>query len=421
MKKLLLFLLVLSNLFLNAQQIKGIFGEDNWMQSWANFKAKTTDYRSSNIILNGNIKVNTTLTADNVYLLMGTVRVTNNAILTIDPGTIIRGDTEDIGSLMICKGSKIFAKGTESLPIIFTSNKTASDRKAGDWGGLILLGNATLNTHGDKAFFGYDKNLTYNEYGGKDDNDNSGSLEYVRVEFGGKKDPTGYSSNGISLAGVGDKTTLENIMVSYSADDSIEVYGGVTSLYNVISYRSNDDDFDFTKGAQSTIYNSLAIRHPFVSDVLKSRCFEIESYDDVKNFDATKKKTLVKIKNVSLIDIPVEEIGLPKEAVYLNKEAELEIDNCIVTGFNTFVVFDNYYLDNENFKYIRINDCIIDNCLTFFSKINFTEGSEFNEDLTAVNKWFLNPLKANIISKNGYNNLFIEGDLKKQPDFRLKQ
>lgn len=420
MKKILIFLLICSNLSLKAQENKGIFGKENWLLSWSNFKSKTTDYRESNIILKGNIKVNTTLKANNVYLLSGTVRVINKAVLTIEPGTIIRVDTENIGALMICKGSKIIAKGTEINPIIFTSNKAASERKAGDWGGIIILGNATLNTHGGIAIFGYDKDPIYNSYGGKNDNDNSGILKYVRVEFGGKKDPTGYSSNGISLCGVGNKTTLENIMVSYSSDDSIEVYGGLTSLSNVISYRSTDDDFDFTKGANCTILNSLIIRHPYISDVLKSRCFEIETYDNIKNYDATKKKTSVKIKNVSLVDIPVDELGLKKEAIFLNKEAELEIDNCIVTGFNTFVVIDDYYFDQEKFKNIKISNSIVDNCLTFFSKINYDQESLYNEVLVPINDWFSAPKTGNIISKSGYKNLFIEGDLKKQPDFRLK-
>lgn len=420
MKKISLILFTILSFGINAQTKIGITGESNWLMGWTNFRPKTTDYRESTIILSANIKVNTTLTAKNIYLLTGTIRVINNAVLTIEPGTIIRGDLESSGALIISKGSKIIANGTDTNPIIFTSNKPSTERKAGDWGGLILLGNAPINTYGSIGFFGYEKDLKLNVYGGVKEDDSSGSLKFVRIEFGGKKDLTGYSSNGLSLAGVGNKTVLENIMISDSADDSIEVYGGNCTLSNVVSFRSGDDDFDFTQGAQCTVTNSVAIRYPFISDPLRSRCFEIESYDKIGSYDPTRKKTSIKIKNITLLNNDVNVSGLLKEAIYLNKDSFLEVKDCVVTGFKSFIAFNEFYFEKELYKNLKIKNLIVDNCSSVFSDSTYKVSFELNEIITTINEWFIKPTNNITTSEIGFAGLFLDNDMKKQPDFRLK-
>ncbi len=418
-KNTILFFLLLS-LSTIAQKKQGIVGDTNWLMGWTNFKPKTTDYRESTIILSGNIKANTTLFAKNIYLLTGTVRVINNATLTIEPGTIIKGDFQTVGALMITKGSKIIANGTESNPIIFTSNKPMDDRKPGDWGGLIILGGAPVNTFGSIGFFGYDKDPKLNVYGGDRVEDSSGIIKYVRLEFGGKKDQTGYSSNGISFAGVGNKTILENIMISDSADDSFEVYGGAFSILNAVSYRSGDDDFDFTQGAQCSVINSVAIRYPFISDPLRSRCFEIESYEKVGQFDPTRKKTSIKIKNMTLVNNDINVSGLLKEAIFLNKDCFLEANECVVTGFKSFIAFDDFFFDMELFKNIKIKNITVDNCFNVFSDTTFKVSFELNEIITLINEWFITPENNIVSTEIGFANMFIENDVKKSPDFRLR-
>ena len=110
--KLFVVTIILLSITLNAQQIKGITGETNWLTNWTNFKPGTTQYNETNQILTGSITQNLKLTKDNTYRLIGTVYVTNNAVLTIEPGTVIRGDKESCGTLVITKGSKIMAEGT---------------------------------------------------------------------------------------------------------------------------------------------------------------------------------------------------------------------------------------------------------------------------------------------------------------------
>ena len=125
--KLLLFTLALIVNISNAQNNHGIYGDTNWFAGWTNFKPKATEYAESNQTLSGEIKENKTLTKNNVYVLMGTVYVSNGATLTIEPGTVIRGDYNTTGTLVVVKGSKIIAEGTATNPIVFTSNKVGSE------------------------------------------------------------------------------------------------------------------------------------------------------------------------------------------------------------------------------------------------------------------------------------------------------
>ena len=107
-----------------AQQEKGIIGSTNWLNNWTEFKPNKKEYGEANRILTGNISVNTKLEKKNIYLLQGSVYVTNNAVLTIDPGTVILCDSESNASLVITKGATLIADGLETDPIVFTSNKS---------------------------------------------------------------------------------------------------------------------------------------------------------------------------------------------------------------------------------------------------------------------------------------------------------
>ncbi len=157
-KILLLFLSTFCVAQVQNPNTHGIVGEPNWFNNWTNFKPKSVEYARPTHILNGNISENMTLSKRNTYVLMGSVFVTNNAVLTIEPGTVIRGDFDTNGRLTIVKGSKIMAEGTVTDPIVFTSNKSTAERKPGDWGGVILMGNAPINRHGGVASSFYEPN-----------------------------------------------------------------------------------------------------------------------------------------------------------------------------------------------------------------------------------------------------------------------
>lgn len=154
MKKTLLTILAIGSMlfakaqFFDSTAYVGAFGETDWTSGWANFDPLNVDYRPTDAILEGEITTNTTLESDKTYLLKGFVYVKNGATLTIPAGTVIRGDKSTKGTLIVTRGSKIEAKGELYKPIVFTSNQPIGDRGYGDWGGIIILGNASMNAAG---------------------------------------------------------------------------------------------------------------------------------------------------------------------------------------------------------------------------------------------------------------------------------
>ena len=200
--------------------------------------------------LSGNVTASRTLFSDTVYTLSGYVKVTNGATLTIQPGTRIVGDTTVAGSsLWILRGAKINATGTATQPIVFTSARSSGNRKPGDWGGILIIGNGIINRTGTPIQTEGPGAVSENYAGGTDNNDNSGTLKYVRIEFGGYDvSGTGQELNALSSYAVGRGTTYEYIQTLMGLDDSFEWWGGAVDGRYLISYESSDDHFDWTEG-----------------------------------------------------------------------------------------------------------------------------------------------------------------------------
>ena len=206
-----IFLLLIGNIY--AQQEKGIFGKDNWLYNWTEFTPNQKDYGEATQILAGNITKDTKLTKRDVYLLLGSVFVKDGVTLTIEPGTVILGDYDSKASLTIAKGAKIIADGLETDPIVFTSNRTL--KRSGDWGGLIVLGDAPSNKFGNGSVASYypqldPSNYANTNFGGNNSNSSSGILRYVRIEYAGKRIRNVGYFNALLLAGVGNETVFEN-------------------------------------------------------------------------------------------------------------------------------------------------------------------------------------------------------------------
>lgn len=407
-------LTLLSSFFIQAQQQpKGIIGNSNWMTNWTNFNPAKMEYSEATNIIAGTIDKDTRLTKRNTYQLVGVVYVTNNATLTIEPGTVIRGDDKTCGTLVITNGAKIMAEGLETDPIVFTSNKEIAERKPGDWGGIIILGKAPINTIGGIHILPFDLEPMLNHYGGQDAEDNSGILKYVRVEYAGRKLSSLKELNGISLAGVGRKTVLSNIQVTYSNDDSFECYGGDLNMNNLISYRTTDDDFDFTQGAQINISNSIAIRHPFSSDISGSRCFEVDSYDKIGNTDMTKKLTKINAANITLVNLEENNQGLVRESVYVRENTFFNLSNSIVSGFTPFVLLEgNIGNGDVNLSKITFKNLIINNC-------NGGITSESASGNPVIQKFYGNPVFFLDYTRLKNSELFTIPNIKGNPDFRM--
>lgn len=230
------------------------------------------------VILEGNITANRKLLASEKYLLRGFVYVTQGVTLEIEPGTIIMGDRATKGSLIIERGATIKAEGTREKPIVFTSAQAPGSRTYGDWGGLVLAGQAPINRPlgATKMEGGLDR-----EFGGTAPTDNSGILRYVRIEFAGVPLNSDANSeiNGLTLYGVGSGTTIDYVQVSYSGDDSFEWFGGTVNAKHLVAHRGFDDDFDTDFGFTGKIQYALSLRDPQYADQSGSNGFESDNFN----------------------------------------------------------------------------------------------------------------------------------------------
>jgi len=236
------------------------------------------------VTLTGDIATNTTWSASKKYVIKGFVYVTEGATLTIEPGTVIRGDKATKGTLVITRGAKINAVGTADKPIVFTSNLAAGARDKGDWGGVILLGKAPINPTGGEAKIeggltatggGDEKKYIY--YGGTASDDNSGTLKYVRIEFGGVAFSPDNEINGLTMGGVGSGTTISYVQVYRSGDDAFEWFGGTVNCDHLVATYTWDDDFDTDFGFSGKVQFGVAQRAKTLADVSGSNGFESDN------------------------------------------------------------------------------------------------------------------------------------------------
>jgi hypothetical protein len=226
-----------------------------------------------NEVISGLISEDLSLSADKIYELAGRVIVTNGATLNIEAGTIIKGQAGEgtnASVLMIARDGKIEAVGNASNPIIFTSiddniqigqtsgsNLSATDRQL--WGGLVLLGNAPISVEAGTSaqIEGVPASEALGQYGGDNANDNRGTLRYVSIRHGGTTIDAvkGNDINGLTLAGVGSGTSIENIEIFANFDDGIEFFGGSVSIKNALVYTVGDDAIDIDQAYSGTVDN----------------------------------------------------------------------------------------------------------------------------------------------------------------------
>lgn len=414
---LVLFLLSVCSVF--PQQEKGIFGIENWLSIWTEFNSGDKEFEIPTRILSGNITRDTKLFKKETYLLLGNVFVTDSTTLTIEAGTVILGDYKSKGSLVISNGSKIIAEGTQTDPIIFSSNSGV--RKKGDWGGIFILGNAPVNKIGDKWELEYELNPTSPEivsYGGDNVESNSGILKYVRIEYAGKRTKDGYF-NGLTLAGVGSDTILENIMVSYSEGSSFYVLGGNTILSQLVSFRARRNDFVIINGAQAFISNSLVVKSPYFSASARTSSIHLASASNKEEVDPTKNATHLDAENLTLVvlsnDLTADiNVGLVHEAMYVGERTSFSITKSIFSGFNPAVFMDKKIsVNTDNLNKMEFRNMYFNNC-----KGNiFIEGNPNNEDLE---NWYGNAIFRNVYSRGLDSETFIDAKHLDNPDFRLR-
>ena len=249
-----------NNLKVNTAYRYRVFANRGSQRSVASGEATVTTTAAGTLsaTINTDILANRTLYVDTAYTLSGFVHVGNGATLTIQPGTIIKGDFNTLGSsLMILKGAKIQAVGTADAPIVFTSSRPAGQRQPGDWGGLLIVGNAPNNRSGAVAVEGTGtdgttvvggKNYTVVYNGGNIATDNSGTLAYVRVEFGGFAPLQDQEFNSFTFCAIGSGTRASYLESLAGLDDSYEFFGGGFDLDHLVAYETADDVLDMSEG-----------------------------------------------------------------------------------------------------------------------------------------------------------------------------
>ena len=213
---------------------------------WVNSSTEVTTS-----VLSGSLTSDMTLDANITYLLSGTLSVNAGAKLTIPAGTTITADVEtgDATStyIVVQKGAQIDIQGTEAAPVVMTSTGTSP----GDWGGLVIAGNATT-TEGVDATAEVGGIL----YGGNDDADNSGSISYLIINYAGAQINAESQFNGLTLYAVGSGTTIDNVAMINGTDDGVEFFGGTVSATNMYFENNEDDAVDWTEGWNGTLTNA---------------------------------------------------------------------------------------------------------------------------------------------------------------------
>ena len=296
--------------------------------------------------LTGNLETQT-LVSSKKYLIKGQVFVRDTKTLTIEAGTIIMGDKATKGTLIIDRGAKIIANGTAARPIVFTSSLAVNTRDRGDWGGLIILGRASVNVP-DQAIEGIMPAVVY---GGNVDTDNSGSLNFVRVEFAGIELTPNNETNSITLGGVGSGTVMANCQVSFGGDDGFEWFGGSVNGKNLIAFACWDDSFDLDFGFTGRLQFLLDIRNASYADQSGSNGIECDTNaNDAVPAQGT--LTIGSISNYTSVGPRASATqginGNFQHAIDLRRRTAISIGNSVMVGYprgirmSTQSVFDNY-------------------------------------------------------------------------------
>lgn len=344
----------------------GAFGTTDWTAGWAEWDPQNAAYPTvTDTIDAGDITEDITLTADKVYLINGWVYVKDGATITIEPGTVIRGSKANKGSLIIEKGATIIAEGSVEHPIVFTSNQDAGSRGYGDWGGIILLGSGQVNKV-DPVIEGGPTST----YGGDNDADSSGVLKYVRIEFPGIAFQPDKEINGLTFGGVGNKTLVDYIQVSFSGDDSYEFFGGTVNCRHLIAFRGWDDDFDTDYGYRGLIQFGVSLKDPDVADPQSgSNCFESDNDGDGSEAEPVTAPVFSNISSFGPLATPSTTISTNhKRAMHLRRNTKLSIFNSIFAGYATGLFIDGSAAQaNATDGDLAINNTFLTACKDYFA------------------------------------------------------
>lgn len=368
------------------------------------------------IILQGRINADTVLKKQNNYILKGLVYLVGNHTMTIEPGTVIKGSYSgsDVAALIITRGSKIMAQGTSTEPIVFTS--ASQSPQSGDWGGLIILGKAAINTtfngvQGLLQIEGGVDNAFGDGLAGSGDavastpvqNDNSGVLSFVRIEYAGYAFQPDKEINSLTLAGVGSGTTIDHVQVTYAKDDAYEFFGGNVNAKYLIAWKTQDDDFDTDNGYSGKVQYGLIIRDSVIADISTSEAFES---DNNSSGGTVTPKTSAIFSNITAIGprATLNNTGnnLFRAGAQIRRNSSISIFNSVFLGWPQGILIDgttgsSTALNIEDSSLRLRNVTLAGNGVGV--KFTGTGGSTINSDASLLT-WFTNSYYNNDILTN---------------------
>lgn len=331
--------------------------DDATADSSFEMKAVAADYTAASLlpktVVSTDITTNTTWDNDHVWVIQGVVAVTGGT-LTIEPGTFIIADSSVSGTtgvLVVSKGGRINAVGLNPdgscNPIVFTSynlldNNDATTALPGDFGGVVLLGEATVNTGlATNVIEGLNLETPAADfqYGGSSDGDDSGVMSYVRIEFAGRVigDPeAGNEINGLTLGGVGSGTTLDHIQVSYGRDDAFEFFGGTVNATHLIAFAQDDDAFDFDFGYTGYIDRALALANKNATHSQSGTSPDSNGIELDNNAGSTNSLPFTQptVQHLSIVGVQnCTDSALYENGIHVRRSGRLTLLNSTVTGY----------------------------------------------------------------------------------------
>ncbi|MET0635734.1 MAG: hypothetical protein ABWZ25_06880 [Chitinophagaceae bacterium] len=367
----------------------------------------------STITVQGRITSDTTFRKGNTYILRGPVYIVNNSTLTIEPGVTVKCalTTSEVTALVISRGSKIRAQGTSDEPIIFTS--ASPNPTSGDWGGIVLCGKASINTTttaggaGTLEVEGGVNNSNNDAVAGggatPDDNDTSGVMSYVRIEYAGYAAQPDKEINSLTLAAVGRGTVIDHVQVSYAKDDAYEWFGGTVNCKYLIAYKTQDDDFDTDNGFSGKIQFGLIIRDSLIADISTSEAFES---DNNSGGTGVTPKTSPMFSNITAIG-PRATLGnignsLFRAGAQIRRNSSLSLFNSIIMGWPQGILIDastgtSTALNIEDSSLRLRNVTLAGNTVNV--KFTGTAGVTIKDD-ASLQSWFTNGLNDNDLLTN---------------------
>ncbi len=389
------------------------------------------------VTLSGHVTKDTTLLAIDNNILSGLVYVDKGVTLKVEAGATVKGaySGTNTAALIVNRGAYLVAQGTQEKPVIFTS--ASPTPTSGDWGGIELLGKAQINSSNGGAPGLYIpeggfslNNAAHDGYAGSGDaiaptpvnDDSSGVLQYVRIEYAGYAFLPNQEINALTFAAVGSRTVIDHIQVSYAKDDAYEWFGGTVNCKYLIALKTQDDDFDTDNGFSGSVQFGLIVRDSAIADVSKSESFESDNDGTGSNLLPQTKGVFCNVSSFGPQATP-NNIGNSNylgPAVQIRRNSSLSIFNSAFIGWQTGILIDAG-LGTPTDNNITAGTLQLSGILLIACKapLTYTASSTAPTGATAatINTWFTSNPKNKIINQGAEQSVYTRPFDYLNPDF----